>query len=107
MITIATKTCTRLANNPGISTYQYPVRFTPADPIVAIKAIAPPGGCRDDVKYMATMDRETARGADKKLYPEVPNNVVTFSDGIPTPKSLKQVTPMNDDITLPKIAFHG
>jgi len=46
---IATETCIKLENSAGISTYQYPVRFILALPIEAINAMAPPGGCNDDV----------------------------------------------------------
>lgn len=47
----------------GESTYIYPKAFILSDPMIAINAVAPPGGCRVLVICIIIMADETARGA--------------------------------------------
>ena len=51
----------------GDRTYQYPKFFIFSVPIIAIKAVAPPGGCKVFVICIKTIDKETANGADKYI----------------------------------------
>lgn len=47
----------------GEITYQYPIFFNSTEPVTAIKAVAPPGGCKVLVICIKTIDNETAKGA--------------------------------------------
>src|SRR4051812_18131792 len=51
----------------GDKTYIYPSAFIFSEPITAIKAVAPPGGCRVLVICIHTMERETAKGAVNQI----------------------------------------
>ena len=50
--------------NTGVSTYRKPRAWIFADPIVAISAVAPPGGCIVLVICIITIDKETDSAAD-------------------------------------------
>ena len=47
----------------GDSTYQNPIVLIFSVPITAIRAVAPPGGCRVLVICIKTMEKATAKGA--------------------------------------------
>lgn len=47
----------------GDNTYQYPKSLILGVPIIAINAVAPPGGCKVFVICIKTIDKETANGA--------------------------------------------
>ena len=47
----------------GKTTYKYPNAFIFAEPVTAIKAVAPPGGCKVFVCCIAITESDTAKGA--------------------------------------------
>src|SRR6218665_241493 len=54
-------------DSTGDSTYRYPNDLIFSEPITAINAVAPPGGCRVLVNCMPIMDSETANGAVSQI----------------------------------------
>ena len=54
---------TNVPMKTGESTYIYPKAFILSEPMMAISAVAPPGGCNVLVICIKMMADETARGA--------------------------------------------
>src|SRR5688572_6730848 len=63
----ATASKIRQPVNTGESTKRNPRAFIFSEPITAINAVAPPGGCRVLVSCMATIEIETAKGAVSQM----------------------------------------
>jgi len=63
---IATNNRIAAPDKTGLKTYQYPIEMILADPIFAIKAVAPPGGCSVFVICIETMETETAKAEDNQ-----------------------------------------
>ena len=51
----------------GDSTYMNPSAFTFSEPMIAINAVAPPGGCKVLVTCIKTMESATAKGAVSQI----------------------------------------
>ena len=76
----------------GESTYRYPKAFILSEPMMAINAVAPPGGCKVLVICIRIMAVETARGA-----------AIQMISGA----NLWTVTPIRAEITCPPTRFRG
>lgn len=76
----------------GESTYPKPKAFIFSEPMLAMSAVAPPGGCIVLVTCIATMDRETANAEDNQS-----------SCG----RSLYTSTPITAEMRCPPMRFRG